>query len=58
MKMRKFDTMTNKECITLIKRMFGFETYHGMFSEQDDVATLRSIAQAQHDKYVVILAKG
>lgn len=56
--MRKFDTMTNKECITLIKRMFGFETYHGMFSEQDDVATLRSIAQAQHDKYVVILAKG
>ena len=52
--MRNFNQMTKTECIKLINRMFGFATYQGMFSEKDDVATLRSIAQAQYDKYLVI----
>lgn len=55
--MRNFNTMTKAECISLIKRMFGFETYQGQFSEKDDVAVLRSIAQAQHDKYLVLLGR-
>ena len=54
MEMRNFNQMTKTECIKLINRMFGFATYQGMFSEKDDVATLRSIAQAQYDKYLVI----
>lgn len=53
--MKNFNTMSKIECIKLINRMFGFATYQGVFSEADDVATLRTIAQAQHEKYQVIL---
>jgi hypothetical protein len=56
--MRNFNTMTKTECISLIKGMFGFQDYKGMFSEKDDIRTLRSIAQAQYDKYLVIIARG
>jgi hypothetical protein len=56
--MRNFNTMTKAECIKLINRMFGFSTYKGMFTEQDDVATLRSLAAAQYDKFIVIAERG
>ncbi|HHK5690031.1 TPA: hypothetical protein ACQVKY_005273 [Serratia marcescens] len=56
--MRNFNTMTKPECISLIKRMFGFETYQGMFSEKDDIGTLRSLAASQYDKYLVIANRG
>lgn len=52
--MKDFNHMTKTECIKLINRMFGFGTYKGMFSEQDDVNTLRSLAASQYDKYLVI----
>lgn len=56
--MKNFSAMTKTECIKLINRMFGFGTYKGMFSEQDDVATLRSLAAAQYDKFIVIAEGG
>lgn len=52
--MKDFNHMTKTECIKLINRMFGFGTYKGMFSEQDDVNTLRSLAASQYDKFLVI----
>jgi len=54
--MRNTREMTKAECISAIKRMFGFDTYKGYFSEQDDVETLRSLVQAQLEKYVAIRA--
>lgn len=56
--MKNFNTMTKAECIKLINRMFGFATYKGMFTEQDDVVILRSLAAAQYDKYLVIAEGG
>lgn len=51
--MKDIKTMTKIECIKAIYQMFGFETYKGFFSEQDDVETLRNLVMAQHDKYLI-----
>lgn len=56
--MKNFNSMTKTECINVINRMFGFSSYKGIFSEKDDVNTLRSIAHAQYDKYIVIATRG
>lgn len=53
--MRDFENMTKAECVALIKKMFGFETYNGYFTENDDVETLRSLASSQYEKYVIML---
>lgn len=53
--MKNINTMTKNECMNAINRMFGFDTYRGLFSPNDDIKTLRALVESQRDKYLVIL---